>query len=93
MKTNYRLKLFVYIIILVVILGVIFDFSPDNLINNWVVPLGISFIFSGIIGEMIEKNGGAFLKKVFIQIPIRKFNFSVSVFAVSVIIIKYWLFN
>ena len=93
MKSKERLELFFGVLIIVIILGAYFSFSTESLINNWIIPLGISFILSGIIGDIIEGIRGKFLKKISLPIKIGKFKFSISAFAVLVVVLKIWIFR
>jgi len=83
------LKIFVYVVIIMALLG--FSGSAINRVSEWFVPIFISLILSIVAGQLIEAFGGGFLRTITINVPIWKFKFPVTLFAILVFIIKRWL--
>jgi len=82
------------LIILIAILDAFFGW-PDKIISlaiQWGTSAIIGVIMSGISGELVEKFTGDTLKNITITVPIAGYNFSVTLFFIVTIIVKYWLF-
>ena len=87
-----RLNIFVGIIIFIVFLGLIFGFNGDKVIN-WIIPLGISFILTGISGDLLENLTGDFFKEIHLSFPIGNFRINIPVFVILTFLIKILLFR
>jgi hypothetical protein len=95
MKFEQAVNLFVGTIIFLGIIMALLGFngvSIDKTIN-WLIPLGISFISSALIGELVEKYSGDFFKKITLTYNIFDYEFSITAFPILVFIIKFWLFK
>lgn len=90
-KPAFLLKVFILIVIILSLLGV-----SDDVIR-WIgdiwAHLFISAIFSVIAGTIIEQLTGDSLKKTLLPIKIGNFSFSFSLFLISIILLKFWLFH
>ena len=72
--------------------GVILGISTDGPIN-FLLPLGISFMLSAFVGEVIEKFTGDFFKERYLSFPIRKFQVNIPLMIILTIILKIWWFG
>jgi hypothetical protein len=91
LNTEDRLNIFVGVIILIIFLGLILRFNSDKIIN-WITPLGISFILTGISGDLLESLTGDFFEKINLSFPIGNFRINIPLFVILTILIKIWLF-
>ena len=68
----------------------------DKLIN-WIIPIGVSFMLSALVGEILEKFTGDFFNNIYLSFPlnIKDFDFTVNIplFVILVFVIKFLLFN
>ena len=89
------IQIFVGGIIIIGVVMAVLGFNGNQIdgVIQWFIPLSLNFVFSSLIGTIIEAYGGEGLKKITLTIPIWKFNISISVFAVLVLIIKFWWFG
>ena len=85
-KIENYLKIFVWGAVILAVLG----FSLD-LYTKWGITILISLILSVVAGEIISSFGGDFLKKITIPIKIYKFKFSVTLFFISVFLVKFFI--
>lgn len=92
MKTEQRLDIFVNVIILIVFVSLIFGFNGDKIVN-WLIPIGVSFILSGIAGDLLESITGDFFKKIHLSIRIGEKRFNVPLFVILAFILKKFLFG
>jgi hypothetical protein len=92
LKTEERRDIFVSVIIGIVFIGLIFGFSSDKVIN-WIIPLGISFILTGIAGDLLESITGDFFKKIHLSFSILGFRLNIPLFIILTFLIKIWLFK
>ena len=82
------------LIIGIAILGTFFGW-PDKIISlaiQWGASAIIGIVLSGISGELVEKFTGDALKNITITVPIAGYNFSITLFFIVTIIVRYWLF-
>ena len=95
MKFKEAIQILVGVIILISLIGAILGWSVSAVdkVINFIIPIGISFALSALIGEILERFNLDFLKKIFLVIPIWKFKFSISAFTIIVIILKKWWFG
>jgi hypothetical protein len=95
MKFKIAVQIFVGGIIVIAILMAVLGFNGAQIdkVVQWFIPLGLNFIMSSFVGTIIEAYGGDVLKKIVLNIPIWKFNFSISLFAILTIAIKIWWFG
>lgn len=93
-KFKKSVQIFVGVIIVVAVAMTVLGFSGFQIdkVINWIIPIGISFILSAFIGTIIEAYGGDGLKNVTLTIPIGKFHFSISLFTLLTILLKWWWF-
>ncbi len=81
------------IIILAIVLALMgFDGQTIDKIIDWLIPIGLSFILSALVGTIIEGFGGDALKNIFVVIPIWKFEISLSLFVIATFVLKLWIF-
>jgi len=95
-KIEDKLNQLVIIVVVVVLVGAFLGLSSGlmNWIIEWLVSGTIGGIFSIITGSLIEAVTGDLLKKFLINIKItNKIKFSISLFTIAVIIMKYLLFK
>jgi hypothetical protein len=94
MKFKLAVQIFVGGIVFIAFLMAILGFNGETIdkIIKILMPLGISFILSAFVGTFLESLSGDTLKKIFIVIPLWKFNISVSLFFIITILIKWWWF-
>jgi len=95
MKFEEAIKLLVNVIVLIAFAGVILGWSVETIdvVIDFIIPIGISFALSGLVGQLIEAFGGSFLKKISIPIKIWKIRFSISAFFITIMILKLLLFK
>ncbi len=91
-KFKIATRIFVLGIVLITLLGVILDFSSDNLIN-FLIPFGIGFMLSGFVGDIIENLTGDFFKDKYLSFPICKFRVNIPITLILTLIIKKWWFG
>ena len=94
MDLREKVQILVNVMILVVLLGVIFNWSAkftEGLIG-WLVTILISVVLSGFCGSLIERASGDTLKKISLTIPIGNYGFSISLFVIATVILKAILF-
>jgi len=90
-RTENRAEIFVGLIVAIALLGMILNFNFNKLIN-FVLPLGISFILTGLSGDLLEELTGDFFKKRHMSFKIKRHRINVPMFLILTIIIKIWLF-
>ncbi len=90
-----KLKLIVYLIVLVAVLGAFFGIPTHitELAIQLLVSVFIGSIFSLIAGAFVEAFTGDLLKKIALPITVKGFSFSISAFAIATLIVKIWLFG
>ncbi len=89
-----NLKLFLQISVMIFVVLAVLGFSGntiDKIAHFLYAVVLVSIILSGIIGSVIEKFGGDFLKKYSYNFKVYGVNFSVTVFALLVMIIKFFI--
>jgi len=88
-------QIFVGGIIVIGVLMAILGFNGNQIdyVIQWLIPLGINFILSSLVGTLIDAYGGRFLRNVTLTVPIWKFKFSISIFAILTFVIKIWWFG
>jgi len=87
-----NLKIFFQISVLVLVALALLGFSGETVDNVAYLLYAVilpSIIFSGIIGSVIGGFGGDFLKRISFNFEIYGINFSVTAFALAVLIIKF----
>ena len=85
----------IYAIAILAILGAFLGW-PSNTISmmtEWLISIGIGIVLSGISGEFVELLSGDIFKKIFLFVPIGPFDFSISLFPFTTLIVKLWLFS
>lgn len=90
-----NLELIVYLIILVVFLGAVFN-VPSALTNmaiQYLIGAFVGSVFSLVAGTIVEALTGDLLKKITLTIEIGDFHFSITVFAIATFVVKVWLFG
>jgi hypothetical protein len=83
------------IILVVAILGAILGW-PNKIITiaiEWGISALIGIFMSGISGELIEKFTGDLLKNITITVEIAGFHFSITLFFLATIIVRFLLFG
>ena len=91
-----NLKTFFQISVVILVVLALLGFSGETvdkvayLLYSLILP---SIIFSGIIGSVIESFGGDFLKTISFNFEVYVINFSVTTFALAVVIIKFFILN
>jgi hypothetical protein len=90
-----RTDIIVSILLIVVILGAWFGWSDKTMgtLLGWGASILISVILSGVCGTMIENVSGDSLKKISIPITIGKYTFSVSLFVIVTLLLKFIIFR
>lgn len=82
------------IIIGIAIIGTLLGW-PDKIITvaiEWGTSALIGIAMSGISGELVERFTRDTLKNITITVPIAGFNFSVTLFFIATIVVRFWLF-
>jgi len=82
------------VIFCIVILGAFFGW-PDKIITliiQWGTSLIVGVVLSGVSGELVERLTGDVLRNITITVPIAGYNFSITLFFIVTIIVRYWLF-
>lgn len=91
------LKIIVILIVIVAVGGSMLGFTAEeiNTAIEWLVSIFISATFSIIAASLVEAVSGNILKKVvFLEVGITgKIRFSISLFLVVTLIVKYLLFD
>jgi len=96
MKGEEKLQLIIYLIVIVAIVGSILGLSANttNMIIQWLLSIFIGVLTSMVAGYLVEAFTGNLLKKILINIPITDdFNISISVFVITVFVVKILLFG
>jgi hypothetical protein len=91
-----KLRLVILIIVLVTVAGTYLGISSStiNQINNWLISIFTGMVISLVVNSFVEALTGDFLKKILITIPItEKIKFSISLFTVATLVVRYWLFG
>ena len=92
LKEGYRL--IPRLVVLVGILGAL-GFLPDIIVSTaikWLLALFIGGVTSWISGEFVEQITGNLLKKINFKVYILGKKFSVTLFAVVTLAVKFWFF-
>jgi hypothetical protein len=89
------IEVIVYLIILVVVLGALFNIpmALTNWIIQWLIGALVGSVFSLVAGAIVEAFTGELLKKITLTITIGDFSFSITAFAIATFIVKVWLFG
>lgn len=94
-KDEDKLRLILYLIILVAFLGAVFHIPLA--LTNWVIQylIGafIGSVFSLVAGALVEAFTGDLLKTITLTFEVFGFQFSFTVFAIATFIVKVWLFG
>jgi len=96
MKGEEKLQLIIYLIVIIAIVGSILGLSVNttNMIIQWLLSIFIGILTSIVAGYLVEGFTGNLLKKILINIPITDdFSISISVFVITVLIVKFLLFG
>ncbi len=95
MNYKEKFKIVIQILVLFLILAGIYNWSEKftSTVSNWLISIAISVILTGISGEIIESVSGDFLKKIFLMIEYENYKFSVSLFVILTLILRYSLFH
>jgi hypothetical protein len=90
-----KFKVVILLIVVLTLIGTIYDWQATTIstITNWLLAIGTGFILSGVAGGIIESFSGNYLKNILIPIKIGEFTFSISVFFILTIGLRFWLFN
>lgn len=91
-----KLRLIILLIVLVVVAGAFLGIPQDwtNQIVQWLISAFTGTVFSMVAASFVEAFTGDLLKKILITIEITdEIKFSISLFAIATIIVKYWLFH
>lgn len=89
-----KVKSIIGLIVGVAILDAFFGW-PDRIITliiQWGSSAIVGVIMSGISGELLEKFTGDSLKMITITVPIAGCNFSITLFFIATILLKFWIF-
>ena len=95
-EDDNKLQLIILVIVLVVVAGALLGIPQDwtNWIVQWLISAFIGTIFSVVAASIVEAFTGDVLKTILISIEITDdIRFSISLFAIATIIVKYWLFH
>ena len=99
MEIKKAFQILIYGIILIALVGTLIGFSVktiDNLINLF-ISIGIGLVFSAIAGKLIELFSDDKLKEIFWFVEFEIFDYEVeipiSLFTISTILVKLWLFK
>ena len=96
MESEEKLKLIIYLIVIVAIVGSFIGLSSNttNMIIQWLLSIFVGILTSMIAGRIVEAFTGNLLKIILINIPITDdFSISISVFVITVIVVKFLLFG
>ena len=96
MDSKEKLKLIIYLIVIVAIVGSFLGLSSNttNMIIQWLVSVFVGILTSFIVGRLVEAFTGDLLKIILLNIPITDdFSISISVFVITVIVVKFLLFG
>ncbi len=83
------------IIVAIAILGVVLGW-PDKIVTlaiEWGTSVLIGIILSGVSGGLVERFTGDFFKNITITVPIAGFNFSITLFFIITLIVRFLLFS
>lgn len=94
MNTKNKVKILVQIIIIIILLGTIFNISVEvtDYYVDFVLSAIIGIITSAVAASFVERLNGNVLKKIFLTFEIKEFKFSISVFVIVTFLVKIWLF-
>ena len=90
-----KLKLTIYLIVLVAVLSGLFNI-PSHITDRviqWLVSGFVGSVCSLVAGSLVEAFTGNILKTISLTISIKDFNMSISAFAISTAIVRLWLFG
>jgi hypothetical protein len=90
-----KLKLIIYLIVLVAIIGAFLNIPNwlTNIAIQWLVGVFGGMVCSLIAGSLIEAFTGNLLKKIALNIEIFGIGFSITAFAIATLVVKIWLFG
>ena len=90
MKVKIALLIFIFGIASLALIMYFYGFESDSIDNTifFILPFGIGFIFSVIIGNVMEKLTGNFFKKHCLSFPLGKFRVNIPLFFIVVILLK-----
>ncbi len=95
MELKDKLELIIALAIVVAILGAYFDI-PNDIVNQivaWLMSIFVGILLSGVAGTLVESFTGDFLKTISIPIELFGFKFSISLFVIATIVVKFLLFG
>ena len=95
MKFKLAVKIFVGLIFVLAIVLASMGYTGSQIdrVLNWLIPIGISFVLSAFVGEILEKFTGEFFKKIYLSFPLWKFRVNIPLFLILVFLIKIWWFG
>ena len=90
MRVKTALVVFVFGITSMSIIMAVYGFEQNYIDNTilFLIPFGIGFIFSVMIGNVLEKLTGNFFKKHYLSLPLWKYRLNVPLFFIIVIFLK-----
>ena len=90
-----KLRLIVYIIVLVAVVGALLHIPSTltNAIIEWLIGAFIGSVFSLVAGSLVEAFSGNLLKQIALNLELFGFKFSITAFAIATFIVKVWLFG
>jgi hypothetical protein len=94
-KDVNKLRLILYAIVLVVIIGAFLNVPPSltNTVVQWLVGLFGGLVCSMVAGALVKAFTGNFLQTIALNIEVHGFEFSITAFAIATFIVKIWLFG
>ena len=93
-RLKEKFKAILGLLIGIAILSTYFGW-PDKIVTlafHWGISAIIGAIMSGISEELVEIYTGDTLKNITIPVPIAGYNFSITLFFIVTIVVRYWLF-
>ncbi len=97
-KINGMNKIQKLLLILVVIVAILALLGASTATIDWIIDVFVKYVLIGAItsfaaGTIVERATGDALKKISLTIGINGFGFSISMFALTVIILKFIIFR
>jgi len=93
-ETGNKIQIIVYIL---VFFAIIFAFAGRSdliaYISNWAVSAIIGIVLTGVSQLLLQAVTGDILEKILLNIEIKGYNFSLTLFAIFTVLLKFLLFK
>ena len=94
MKLKEKIELILFAIVIIAVLAALYRW-PDWILSEvmeWGISIMTGIILSAIAGGLVEGFTGDLLKKISFNIHILGFDFSITLFFIVALFVRFWLF-